>query len=431
MWTLTWPIEVSLCEIINLLTAQFECMQINLIYFSGKFEMKKFHQLLLLLLSGVSLLCFVFYKHEYDRLRKVMEVLDMFGSTVTEDVKNSEQYLNKSVNTRTDFWHRYADGFYVYSAFKVSNEKDWSMNSIAVVSKDSQSSALMKDSLCAIITGDAVEEKFEGTIEWKEISTNNVYLTYSLTCNVPEIRGDSHLFSLYDTKSNQLNFPLHLSSLDTRDQLTTLCTVSSQPLWKPNQLMKFINYYTTLGIDNFYLYHQGVSDQIISVLNEFIIQADGSVAIHLLTWNQPFSQSTIDLSLVQSECDLRHSTKAGPVVTVHMGHYLVASGKSKIADFLKMYTKGPEWTHQISLTFDSVCYNFSSQGLVKSSKKQPASAYLRWTDSGSPLANHLETIQIEPDSAKMFTLEPCSINSMSSFDTGEGDPLFSRFSKLM
>ena len=393
--------------------------------------MKKFHQVLLLLLSGVSLLCFVFYKHEYDRLRKVMEVLDMFGSTVTEDIKSFEQCSNRSVDIRADFWQKYADGFYIYSAFKVSNEKDWSLNSIAVVSRDSPSSALLKESLCALITGDAFEEKFEGTIEWKEIASNDAYFTYSLTCNVPEIRGDSHLFSLYDTKSNQLNFPLHLSSSDTKDQVTTLCAVSNQPLWKPNQLMKFINYYSTLGIDNFYLYHQGVSDQTISTLNEFIRQTDGSVAIHLLNWNHPFSQSTVDLSLVQSECDLRHNAKGGLVITVHMGHYLVASGKPNIADFLKMFTKGPEWIHQISLTFEFVCYNITSQGLVKSPRKQSTSAYLRWTDLGSLHSNRLEAIKTEPDLAKMFAFEHCSISSMSSIDTGQGDPLFHRFSKLV
>jgi len=393
--------------------------------------MKKFHQLLLLFLSCVSLLCFVFYKHEYDRLRKVMEVLDMFGSTVTEEYTTSKQCLNRSMYIETDSWHRYSDGFYIYSAFKVSNEKDWSMNSVAVISRDSQSLALMKESLCALITGDAIEEKFEGIIEWKEISSNDVYFTYSLTCNVPEIRGDSHLFSLYDTKSNQLNFPLRLSNSVKKDKVSTLCAVSSQPLWKPNQLMKFINYYSTLGINNFYFYHQGVSDQIITNLNEFVDQSDGNVAIHLLTWNQPFSQSSIDLSLVQSECNLRHNTKAGPVITVHMGHYLVASGKSSIADFLKTFSKGPDWIHQANLTLESVCVNISNQGLIKSTKTQSTSAYMRLTDSGSLHANHQETLKIEPDSAKMFVFEPCYIHSMSSFDTGQGDPLFKRFSKLV
>lgn len=42
--------------------------------------MKKYQQLLIVSLGLVSFICFLIYKHEYDRLRNVLEVLEVFGS---------------------------------------------------------------------------------------------------------------------------------------------------------------------------------------------------------------------------------------------------------------------------------------------------------------------------------------------------------------
>jgi len=42
--------------------------------------MKKYHQLLIVSLGVLSFISFLIYKHEYDRLRNVLEVLEVFGS---------------------------------------------------------------------------------------------------------------------------------------------------------------------------------------------------------------------------------------------------------------------------------------------------------------------------------------------------------------
>lgn len=42
--------------------------------------MKKYQQLLIVSLGLVSFICFLIYKHEYDRLRNVLEVLEVFGT---------------------------------------------------------------------------------------------------------------------------------------------------------------------------------------------------------------------------------------------------------------------------------------------------------------------------------------------------------------
>ena len=42
--------------------------------------MRKYQQLLIISLGLLSFICFLIYKHEYDRLRNVLQVLEVFGS---------------------------------------------------------------------------------------------------------------------------------------------------------------------------------------------------------------------------------------------------------------------------------------------------------------------------------------------------------------
>ncbi len=177
--------------------------------------MRKYYQLILLILSAISILCFVFYKHEYDRLRKVLEVLDFFGTpTVTELGDNAlvplKECRNGSVEFIPDLWRLYEDEIYVYSSFQTANEKGWSINTLTLAGKDS--AVARKRASCALLSGDGTaDDRFEGTIEWKKIGNDTHTVAYSVICNVPEMLGNSHLVSIYDDKSTiQLNVPLHL-----------------------------------------------------------------------------------------------------------------------------------------------------------------------------------------------------------------------------
>jgi len=43
-------------------------------------KMKKISKCLLLVVAGVSLVCLIFYKTQYDKLYNVLQVLEFFGS---------------------------------------------------------------------------------------------------------------------------------------------------------------------------------------------------------------------------------------------------------------------------------------------------------------------------------------------------------------
>ena len=50
------------------------------------FKMRKYSKLLLIVITLVSLVCFVFYKTQYDKLYNVLQVLEFFGDGTNGDI---------------------------------------------------------------------------------------------------------------------------------------------------------------------------------------------------------------------------------------------------------------------------------------------------------------------------------------------------------
>ncbi|XP_057365960.1 uncharacterized protein LOC130686814 [Daphnia carinata] len=382
--------------------------------------MRKYYQLVLFILSIVSLVCFLIYKHEYDRLRNVLEVLNVFGSIVTDGPQaitgNPEICHNGSLEYIPDFWHQYSD-LEVYSAFKTVNEKGWSINTLAIVTGNL--SLLFKQISCALISEDVSDDKFEGTIEWKRIETDNASMAYTIVCNVPEMIGNSYLLSLYNSKtpSEILNVPLHLGTAHLKEKATSLCIVSNNPYWHVGDLSDFIQYYTLLGADSFYLYHRGIGDQVISALKE-LTRSFNNITVHLTTWNLP-SQSTsvpfLDFALISQDCAWRHEAKRGPSVTVQFGHFLSLPNGWGIKDFLSK-TKGhsTEPSFEVRIPLQAICANSSEieaspirrARMINPKKQETRSGLLRWTEAPNHPSNP-ETATLGSTAVKLLTLEHC------------------------
>ncbi|KAI9560301.1 hypothetical protein GHT06_014316 [Daphnia sinensis] len=381
--------------------------------------MRKYYQLVLFILSIVSLVCFLIYKHEYDRLRNVLEVLNVFGSTVTDGPQaiagNPGICHNGSLEFIPDFWHKYSE-LEVYSAFKTANEKGWSINSLAIATGNL--SVLLKQISCALVSEDISDDKFEGTIEWKRIETDEA-MAYTVVCNVPEMIGNSHLLSLYNSKtpSEILNIPLHLGPAYLKEQATSLCIISNDPYWHVGDLSDFIQYYTLLGADSFYVYHRGIGDQVISALKE-LARSFKNITVHLTTWNLP-SQSTsvpfLDFALISHDCAWRHGAKRGPAVTVQFGHFLSLPNGWRIKDFLAK-TKGQstEPSFEVRIPLQAICVNSSEieaspmrrTRMINPKKQETRSGILRWTEAPNHPGNP-ETAQLGSNAVKLLTLEPC------------------------
>lgn len=293
---------------------------------------------------------------------------------------------------------------------------------------------MKKQTSCALISGDSTEDKFEGTMEWNRLGNDSTVSAYSVVCNVPEMTGiNAHLFSVSDSKS-QLSIPLHLTEASP-EQTTSLCVYSTDPFWHSGDILDFILYYYALGVENFYIYHRGVGDQVISAIKSLVV-ARSNMTVNLATWNRP--TSTLDSLLIHHDCAWRHNAKTGPAITLQMGQFLVLPPHVGLDDFVaKNSKKGSEPSYEAQVPLQSLCNNVPNAEtspirltrLMKSpSKNEGRSAILRWTEGSNPPSNRLESVKVDFHSAKMLIFEPCSISALEKI---EDDPAVKRFSALV
>ena len=408
--------------------------------------MKKYYQLVLIVITSLSLLCFVFYKHEYDRLRKVLEVLDFFGTgkVTTERLLIASSGASCSVNDAQiypDYWQQYDENLQFYSAYKISHDKGWSINSLAVIQKGK--TVPLDNVVCAIVSGDASADKFEGTIEWKQIGKSNETQSsaYIVTCNVPELQGDSHLILFFDGSSptKALALPLHVSTEVDKYSLivNSLCVIPTQPYWQPKEVVRFVSYYASLGIGSIYLYHQGISTDVVTSLNKLVSRGNQSVMVHLLLWNSP--SKLLDFDLIQSDCVWRHGGRPGSVITLQMGHYFVPHDDSNLSVFLKKLKPSSESTYQARIETHSYCsntFNLDANQLTrfglkrkKTLREQVSTSILGWSEPPST-SDVIETVKIDPLTAKMIVLEHCPTASIDILHE-ETDPITQKFTKVI
>jgi len=427
--------------------------------------MKKYTQLILLVSTVLSILCFVFYKHEYDRLKKVLEVLDFFGSDPGSASPMAPQFSQNPVfnggpvTLNQDYWHQFDDNLHFYDTIKVTRDKGWSIHSLVVLKKGSQSNRLGRLQ-CAVVAGDSPSDVFEGTIEWKQLGlgkeADGSASAYAFTCNVPECPGDSHLLILMEKNSPfKMSIPLanRLDSNETNETVvfddsqraSILCVVSSDPYWKSKDVIQFALYYSVLGIKNFQLYHRGVSQQVISALNSIAIQH--KLNVDLLLWNTPSvvaPGSRLDVQLVERHCNQRHlgSTAPSLVVTVRMNHYFVPHKISELTEALVEIRQRADSPCRALLETDTLCSNTLSSDLSilnkwHLKKKQPPGSGrdkvdLFWSDpSQSKDSTHqLEPVIVDAHTARMVVLEYCPLAAVEVLGD-DSDHIIDRFTQLM
>lgn len=402
--------------------------------------MKKYHQLLLLVLSVISILCFVFYKHEYDRLRRVLEVLDFFGTPVETNSKSSlpdgppSVFFDEALQLNPDVWQKYSEDIQFYSAIRTVNEKGWSMNSLAILKKNNAAS--LKKFSCALISGDPVEDKFEGTLEWRLIWDDSSLSAYAVLCNVPEVPGRSHLLSLYELNSNYpaLNLPLNSAQDLRKERTTALCTVSQDPVWHVSRSVDFVLYHASLGVESFFIYHRGISNEAIQAFKD-LIGTHPNLTISLMPWNTPkLPTLSLDYSLISYACTARQVAKSGPVILMPWDHFLAIPKDGNIQNFLKRVAHKQEGNQETRLEIQPLCLNIPNgesspirQNIYfKNLKGESKSALLRWFELPNP--NGKSTVsKTDAQIAKLITFEPCPLNGNEKADN---DPAVRAFSEV-
>lgn len=134
--------------------------------------MKKYYQAALALTAALSLVALLFYRHEYNKLRFVLQVFNYFGtpsSTPNETCSLApitHDLLINDFSEPTSTWQRLSDDLHVFSAYQFDNQ-------VRVLAFGNPGPIKTKHLSCSIITNPENPKRTPGELSFEITSQSN------------------------------------------------------------------------------------------------------------------------------------------------------------------------------------------------------------------------------------------------------------------
>jgi len=113
--------------------------------------MRKFSKLTLVIITAVSLICFLFYKIQYDKLYNVLQMLEFFGTAQQQTVASpNQQVLDHRILTGLlPTWQYVSPSLFIYSAFCVATSEGECVK-VTALAASTEGSATSSDIGCQL-----------------------------------------------------------------------------------------------------------------------------------------------------------------------------------------------------------------------------------------------------------------------------------------
>lgn len=284
--------------------------------------MKKYYQLALVIVSLVSVVTLLFYRHEYNRLRYVLEVLNFFGKPGGQQSSlspNDCMNTNSSIHERkfpsfaepTPTWQRLSSTHFLYSAFWEVSDNERRIKALSVEFGDG-----IPDFGCSFWFEDR-DAPVTGRFSFSKIETKEAGNEASKDANKPKIVG-YYLFC----RAKDVNVPYGVTFYKTDDIVpskafipvyytyeklalsnsTTICiAASATPGLLKSTAAEFLSYHQLVGVTNYVIYDGGLPNRVLAILQGSAVRDGLGLGVSVLPWNFPLPSlqaDTVALSLI-------------------------------------------------------------------------------------------------------------------------------------
>lgn len=308
--------------------------------------MRKYYQLLLILISIASLSTLLMYRREYLKLRYVLEVLSFFGTpqggggdclvfneTAVENRKYKYLFSKPSPT-----WTKVGQHF-VYSAFW-ENEGDKSHARALAVGPPSA----FTNFECHIWfdQGDTLYSemgKFGYSVKYahqENSSTNkikkglNVYQLYCepvLTAVAVGLPQALILIYREDNDRVKVIVPIFKSHEDSNHHLKNMavCVKADVAGVSKSSMVEFITYYQAVGVSDFLVYDNGLHNSFLLAVEALTDYKGFAHTISILNWNFPYNNNNFEIEslAMEMDCLARTSGKVGIMAVLNWDEYIV------------------------------------------------------------------------------------------------------------
>ncbi|XP_075215511.1 uncharacterized protein LOC142321369 [Lycorma delicatula] len=389
--------------------------------------MRKYRQLVLVLITLASLCTLLMYRHEYLKLRYVLEVLNFFGNpqanindclvlneTYTTDNKNKLLFVNPSPS-----WLKLGSHF-VYSAFWEFESGKHHVRTLAIGPPSA-----FTDIECHIWfdQGELLfSEMGKFGYSVKNIQRDSSYKDsklkiYELYCELIEnsVVGRPHgvIFVQKKPKINLKTFvPIYntLTEHNVRNH-SAMCVKADASGVSKSTIVEFISYHLIIGITDFIIYDTGLHHNILTTLQTLPGVSGFSRTTVALNWNFPFEDADLQDAIMEMDCMGRTSGKVELVMLLDWDEYIVPKSTHNI--YKMVHTIEPTMTTEFEVATVICCTDIKDD--KSSDKSWPVS--LRKTQC-MPLMKKIKMLynpkkgdvrkqQFPPDVGEIFVYRFC------------------------
>lgn len=326
--------------------------------------MRKYYQLILVIVCFVSIVTLLIYRHEYYRLRYVLEVLNFFGKPGLSEIEFcgpgfnatmlSEILRNSSMEVRETppLFQEIDDSFYSYSSFLQSYQKYEKLTQTHAHNIDTiviGKASVRPNFRCNIWLENVSKPKagrFTFKIVSEPINDFRLYIFHcSLSKNIGKPKGVSFYMNNYNINPihapinrvievNTKRKPRERSSIRFVNNIEpAICVIPNKvPLVSRDSFIEFLVFHHMMGVNSFTIYDSMISEDIIRRLN--LLPSDITQwTIQFFPLNYPFvfaKSYEIVHNAIELDCLFRHfkfdkdeSNKVSHAIVMSWDEFLV------------------------------------------------------------------------------------------------------------
>lgn len=352
--------------------------------------MKKYYQLALVLISLVSVVTLLFYRHEYNRLRYVLEVLNFFGkpggqqSGLTSDdcVTGNSSHGKKLLSFAQPIptWQRVGSTHFVYSAYWEQSEEGRRVKAVSVELGDS-----IPNFGCSFWFEDR-DASVPGTFSFSKIAVKEAVNVVSGDQNKPRINGYYLLcrakdvadvpygvtfYKADDAVRSKAFIPVYYTSekLSVSNSTAVCITASLTPVLPKSTVAEFFGYHQLVGVRNYVIYNGGFPSRVLSFLHATSMYEGFGLDVSVLPWNFPIASlqtEAVARMVMEKDCLLRTMGKVHNVAVLTWEEYIVPRYHHMLESMLDDFDSGRKTTSRFEIPRITFCVEFPDDEKVES-----------------------------------------------------------------
>uniref|UniRef100_D3TQI2 Hypothetical conserved protein n=1 Tax=Glossina morsitans morsitans TaxID=37546 RepID=D3TQI2_GLOMM len=358
--------------------------------------MRKYQQLLLLIISCISVGILLMYKTENNRLKDVLHVINFFGRKDAailrriDNINNSSHYLADFIHP-LPVWQQFGQHFHAYAAYWKRNELVAGGEAVVIVVGGR--GAILNFKCSVNYEANKINKgKFRFQRLDKEAKDGlSEFIRYRFYCRITRDFGQPKsvtFIEVTDAGSSSNGHSINLRYLKLMNNESKKVPNVAKPIsicldlvnqvyknvtsleHREKELMQFFVHHFSLGIEDFIVYNgDDLSLQLLLILDRL------NIKVHLLPFNFPYSYSN-DIerirSLVETDCLLRNTNRARHTLLLTANEFFYPSTKlyeeKSVLKYLSHYTSKAQ---RFELPIFAVCKDQTHNFLIDNTLYDP------------------------------------------------------------